>query len=406
MKKLVALAFLSSFSAFAQYALPERYDTLYKNHEIIINGSVDFGATAIHNEFQSKLLFGGFIDQENKNFAWGKHKGINRVGADIRGEFEYRNYKTNLFKKERYGWLIRGGYFFQGGMVYDKDLFGLTFFGNEQYLGENADFSGTRANLFSFQKLGFGVIDKKSKSNVAINLVTANQSMGVNLREASLYQNVDADSMIIIYDGIAQYQQGGFNKPGIGFSIDADFKIPIQILKNNVSFFQLSVRNLGGVFIPQTKFYSADSAFIFQGLTYDQLFGGASPIDSSFSILDTLNVRSETRSMFSMLPVFFQVGKIVDELNMNKVQAFYGVRLFPTLYFIPQVYAGVNYKPIKQVNIGASASYGGFTNFRCGLYVTGNFKTFDIGLSTENLIGLVSEKGLGKSVALRFSWRI
>lgn len=406
MKQFLALLFLSVATVYGQFSLPERYDTLYSQHELIIDASFDYGATAIQNDFQSKLIRGGFITDEIKDFAWAKHKGINRIGADLRGEFEYRNYKSNLFKNERYGWLIRGGAYLQGGMVYAEDLFGLTFYGNEQYLGRAADFSGTRMSMFSFQKLGFGIIDKKSKSNVALNLVSANQFMNANLRDVSLYQNDNADSMIVIYDGIAQYQQGGFSKSAWGFSVDADFRVPIQILKNNISFFQFSIKNLGGVFIPSTKVYEADSAFIYKGFSYDQLFGGASPIDSNFSILDTLNVRSMEKSTFQFLPVFIQFGKIVDDLNTNKVQAFYGVRLFPTLYFIPQIFGGVNYKPIKQLSIGASLAYGGFTNFRCGIYASANIKNVSIGFSTENLLGLFSKNGFGKAAALRFNWKI
>ncbi|MES2799651.1 MAG: hypothetical protein V4638_06515 [Bacteroidota bacterium] len=406
MKQLLILVSLVSFSAFGQFSIPENYDTIIRKQEVILKGSFDYGATAIQNDFQSKLIRGGFISNEIKDFAWNKHKGINRVGADLHGEIEYRNYASNLFGKERYGWLIRAGAYAQGGMIYSKDVFGFAFYGNEQYVGSNADFTGTRASMMSFQKIGFGVIDKKSKSTIAVNFVTANSSLGANMRDVSIYQNADVDSMLFIYDGVASYKNGGFNRPGLGFGIDADFRVPIQIMKNNVSFFQFSIKNLGGVFIPSSTVYEADSSLIFKGFTFDQLIGNASIIDSNFSILDTLNIRSEDKSSFQLLPVFVQFGKIIDDLNTNKVQAFYGVRLFPTLYFIPQIYAGVNYKPIKQLSVGASAAYGGFTNFRCGLYLAGNVKSMSVGLSTENLIGLFSKNGFGKSAALRLSWRI
>ena len=46
-------------------------------------------------------------------------------------------------------------------------------------------------------------------------------------------------------------------------------------------------------------------------------------------------------------------------------------------------------------------SYGGFTNFRGGLYANMDFDKLSVGLASENIIGLVSKKGNGQSFFIR-----
>lgn len=101
-----------------------------------------------------------------------------------------------------------------------------------------------------------------------------------------------------------------------------------------------------------------------------------------------------------------QVGKIVDQMNTSKLQSFFGARLFPTLYAIPQVYAGLHYQPIKSVGLGLSAQYGGFTKFRAGLYAAFQVKNWNFGLATDNLLGMVSKQAYGKSLMFRLNCRI
>ena len=136
-KSLLFYSFIFSFfTSFSQHLIPIQYDTLVHKYEVITTGLADFGATGIERQFSSKLLFGGEITNEIKDASFDKHKGLNRFGADVQAEVEFRNYKTNLFKQENIGWLIKGGYYNFGSALYTSDLFGLVFYGNQRYLGE------------------------------------------------------------------------------------------------------------------------------------------------------------------------------------------------------------------------------------------------------------------------------
>ena len=125
---LFSICCFYAVSAKSQFLLPLEYDTNSMRQEFILHGTADFGFTSIRNDFSKKLLFGGYIDSETKDHSFNFHKGINRGGFDAGAEFEYRNYDVNLFKKGR-GIVLKFGYGILGSVLYSKDLFGLTFYG-------------------------------------------------------------------------------------------------------------------------------------------------------------------------------------------------------------------------------------------------------------------------------------
>lgn len=405
MRVLFLFLFLC-FGVYSQHLLPIQHDSIVPKYEAIIHGVGDYGSTSVENAFLNRFIYGGAITEEVKDRTWNKHHLINRLGVDLQAELEFRNFSANLFGKEKYGWLLKGGYYNYAGLLYSDDLFGMTFYGNERYLGESIDFSGTRGNGWSFQKIGFGIIDKKTKSNLSLNAYSVSNYGSLGISEGYLFQSDSGDSLALLYDGYAEFKTPGNQSRGLGLGIDADVRIPVQMGKEQTAYIQFLVRNVGVAYMPEIKRYEADSLFIFEGLTFDQLFGDASVIDSSFSMLDTLNIGSSTFSQFKFLPAFLQVGKIVDEMSLKKIQGFFGARMYPSLVLVPQVYAGIHYKPARWAAIGANASFGGYTSFRFGLYTSFAVKTLNVGLATENLLGLISSKGMGNSVMIRLNWKI
>src|SRR5690554_7576462 len=87
-----------------------------------------------------------------------------------------------------------------------------------------------------------------------------------------------------------------------------------------------------------------------------------------------------------MLPGFLQVGKVVLANSPTKVQSFFGVRMYTNRVYRPLIYAGVHYQPINQFSVGAQGSFGGYGNFRLGLYANFVTKQLLIGLGTEDVL--------------------
>ena len=408
MKRLIlSLAFVAIIAGVnAQHVLPIQHDTVYSDFEVILHGVADYGTTSIERRLTNKFFYGGEITDEMKSTSFDRHGSINRIGWDMQSEIEFRNYKAEKIGKGKYGWLIRGSVQSYGSMVYSKDLFGLLFYGNEAYLGETIEFSGTRGSTWSFQKLGFGFIDKKSKSNISLNAYSIGSYANLSLTDGRLFQSESGDSLALSYQGSVESFSADKMKRGWGLGIDADIRIPVEIKDDKKIFIQFLVRNLGVGFLPNVTKYEADSSFSFQGFTFDQLLGSSNFVSEDFSWPDTLNIQKSVKNQFRMLPGFVQVGKLVDGLNPSKIQAFYGARIYPSIALVPHVYAGVHYSPVKKFSTGAHVIYGGYSGFRFGWYSSVNFEKFNLGLATENVLGAVSGKGIGESIILRLRLKL
>lgn len=401
MKKLILMLFTVILSqAFGQLSMPVQHDTTLINHEIIFSGDSEYFSTSLRKGLGARLIRGGEITNDIKDKSFNSHKDINKMGKDIQGEIEYRNYKVNLFGSEKWGFLVKGGYSFIGGGVYSKDLFGLAFYGNESYLDKQAYFSGTSANVIGFQKLGFGAINKKTKSSLSLNLINVSNVYSGKVNKGILDQT--ADSIDMQLDGFFSYTEKAQFSNGLGLAIDADIRIPIDWIKDQKAYIQVQVKNMGAAYMNQgMRTYKIDSTYQYSGFTFDQLFAEQSLFSKDFSVLDTLSIRSESQKKWVMLPGFIQAGKIIDENYTGKWQSFFGVRLYPTLVYTPLLYLGGNWRPVNWLDLGLSGSYGGFGTFRAGFYASFRYQMIHLGLGTDDVYGLVSKNAFGESFNLR-----
>lgn len=402
-KLLLVLLFSSGMGfSFGQLLMPIQYDTTLIDQEIIFSGDSEYNSSALRRSFANRLIYGGAISGNVKDKTFNAQESINRFGKDIQGEIEYRNYKVNLFGNEKWGFLVKGGYSFIGGGAYSKDLFGLAFYGNESYLGQKADFSGTSFNMMGFQKLGFGVIGKKSKSSITLNLINVSNYYTGDVRKGELIQNEEGSSMDMKLDGSFAYTEKAQFSNGLGLAADFDFRIPISWFNDKRAFIQVQAKNVGFAYMNQgLKSYSADSTYNYSGFNFDQLFAHESLFSKDFSVLDSLNITAENKKRVVALPGFIQAGKIIDEHYTGKWQSFFGIRVYPTLAYIPMLYIGGNWRPVSWVDLGLSGSYGGFGTFRAGFYASFKYKAMNIGLGTEDVYGLVSKNAFGESFNVR-----
>ena len=399
---ILVVALVFGVQTYAQRLLPQQHDTLVHAHELILQGHYDLSSSSLSRELIQKFVSGGEITNAMSDFAFNRHKGINRIGVELSGEVEYRNTDLKFFGQEKYGLVVRAGYTSIGSLLYSKDLFGLVFNGNESYLGAEASLSGSTGNFWTFQKFGIGAIDEKTKSNISLNVYGISSFVTGRMREGTIFQTDNADSLSLTLDGGYAASTGANYFKGVGIGIDLDYRLPVEIVKGKTAYVQFLVKNLGAAYLssPVTS-YAANTQISFNGLTFDQLYGTGSVFNGSFSLSDTLNVDSTSGSGWKMMPAVIQVGKMVSEMEDAMVQGFYGIRMYPTLSAVPMIYAGAQFK-VNTVSFGVNVSYGGFTGFRAGYYSQFNFKKFNIGVGLEDIYGTLSKKGYGDSFIFRF----
>ena len=407
--KLFSLIFVCFFCANSLWSqfLSNYYDTLSLKQEVIIDGNIEYFSSGIEKDIISKFYRGGFVSSEMKNSSYDKHSGVNRFGGLAQGDIEYRNYNLNLFKKKSWGLVVKGGYGSIGSALYSKDAFGMVMYGNERYRGETIDLSGSNMTFVSYQKIGVGFIDPVSKSNVSLNFYNISDRFYGHFRDVEITQDLLGDTLNFMLKGEFSSKQNKKFNQGFGIGFDLDFTLPITYGQEKTAFIQFQMENVGfGYLYEKQKVYNVDSSFSFAGFQLSDLIGDDVIFNDSNNVMDTLGIRSTEKTKTFMLPGFIQIGKIIDAASVKKIQSFYGLRLYPTLIYSPFVYAGIDYHPSKWINIGASASYGGFGKFKGGLYSSIRFSNYSIGIGTENIVGFFSKKAMGESILIKLRWAI
>lgn len=408
MRNTILFFFLLGFQqVFGQLWLPAQYDTTFIQQEFILSGDNSYNSSSLQNGVAEGLFKGGLISVFEIDDSYRKHKDLNRLGKNIQAEFEYRNYKRNIFGNDNWGFLVKGGYYLIGSAAYSDDLYGLIFKGNDYFLGSTAEFSGTRTNITGFQKVGFGIISKKEKSSVTLNLINVSNSYRGHIQTGNLTQDAEASSIDLEIDGEFSYTDQSRFSNGIGAAIDLDFKIPFQWINGRKAFIQLQAKNLGFAYLNQgIKNYSIDSTYNYSGFNFDQLLNSQSLFGNDFSVLDSLQIQTKREKNWIALPCLFQAGKLIDESYQGKLQSLFGLRVYPTLSYIPLLYLGFNYRPHEMIDLGFIGSYGGFGGFRAGLYGNLDFQKIQVGLGTEDILGFLSQKALGESINIRIRCKL
>lgn len=394
-------------SSMAQLMYPTYSDSAIRHSVVELDGVLDMQGTALRREFSSTLLFGGFIDENMKNRSFERHGEVNRFGINVNTEVRYINGSGNFMKRDSVAWMVKAGYVAVGNLNYGQDVFGLLFYGNQSYLNSTAVFTNTRLDFAQFQKIGFGIVNKKDKSSVTLNIVNVQNYIGGSIRKGELTQNEDGSQVDLDIRGQMRATQGSDFSKGIGLAVDVDYRIRVPWGKSHTSF-QIAAQNLGFAYMYKGMVqYQVDSNYTYSGFRFNQLTSNSGPFgDKNFSLLDSLGISKRDVKRMVALPGYIQVAKLVDLQSAKKVQSFFGLRMYPTFSSIPQVFGGAYWKTCQKVHLSAALTYGGFGNFRGGLYATLNFSRASWMIGTEDVYGSVSKSGFGESFVTRLLWKI
>ena len=292
----------------AQHWCPVQHDTLIKSkNEIIFSGCANYSSTSLNNSLTQKLFYGGEITEAIKDKSFKLHGDLNRFGTDISAEIEYRNFSVNLFKHKNWGFILKSGIYSFLAAQYSKDLFGVTFYGNEMYQGQLASFSGTKVSSFLFEKLGFGWLNKKTKSSVCVNVFNLTNSLSAKINTGGIYQSNEGDTLMVLFDGDARFINSKSFSNGLGLGLDFDIRIPMTYKSDESNYIQFLGRNLGLVSLTQAQtIYRADSVYTFTGFTFDQLLNNGDILSSPDNILDSVGITKSEKNLFFFFLVFFK----------------------------------------------------------------------------------------------------
>lgn len=407
MKKLIQIALsivlFSNFS-FSQELLPVEYDTTNTNAQLLINGNAFHLSTSIQNSFARKWLFGGEITNEIKESTFQKHNIYDRIGGGYRLNIQYRSDQTLFDKHPNLSWMVNVSNETHFSSEYAQGLFGLLFFGNERYLGEEVNLSNSIGNFVDYLTVGGGIHNKKTKSFITLNVILPRTYTDFSINKGMFYTSEAGDQIDFLLQGEVNNANSPAYFQGLGGAISFDYNLPFgQSEGNNFSgIFRISGRNIGVYKLHRVNKTSIDTEADFSGFSIDDLrtlFNDEE--ESSPVLMDTLNINESNGSLWKLIPGFIQVGKVVEKHKDTKLQSFFGIRMYTSFLYRPLIYAGVDYRPVQNFSLGAQGTYGGYGLFRLGLYGNYSVDRFSLGLGSEDLLGLILKNQFGQSLVLR-----
>lgn len=401
------LAILFSFTtiiAFAQQTLPVWHDTTVIKRELVWQSSGQIHSSHVGSDISRMILFGGHISDEmkEKSFKTLSNNGLNRTGAVLSSDLIYHDYTINLFKKKEYGLVVLAGYQNYFSTSYRSDVYRLLANGNADMSGI-IDLTDTRFFQMSHQKLGFGLLDKKSRSTFAISLINSAGFQNFDIINGVFRQSENKDTTdFILVGNYSGNSLGGFSN-GLGAAIDVDMRIPVTFGKKHV-LLQITAQNVGFVRYNRASFqYDIDTNYRYAGFTLNQIqnLGGG----EEFSVTDTLNLVRQSGGKTQWLPGFVQVAKIVDRSSSQTFQSFFGLNVYTQIIYLPQAFAGVHWQANRFFAAGIHGSYGGFGGARIGFYTDALLGQFRVGLSSQDVLGTIANSGYGHSLLFRIAWQ-
>jgi hypothetical protein len=409
MRLYLSLLFISvAACSFGQNALPIYHDSLgYSGNFIEFDEAIDYHSTSIKNDLSKSFIWGGEIDQTMKDRSFSKHNGINRLGFYNTNELRYIQLSKPFLGKESCGWGVKMGYYAAGSVSYNKDLFGLLMYGNSSYLDQTASFSNTISQFMLFQKVGFGLVNRKTKSSIYLNVVNVQQAFKATIDKGELSQNAEGSSLDVLLDGEFAFTEGTDFSQGLGLAIDGEVRFMTPWIKESKAPFSFSVNNLGVAYMYNgMSKYDIDSSYNYSGFTVNQLANSAATFGNDFDVFDSLNIEKTQVKKWLAIPGYIQLMKLVDYNSSKQLQSFFGVRVYPTMRAVPAVFVGVNYRPIQAFSAALSLYYGGFGKIRSGLYLSYLARKITVSLGTDDFLGYVSKNGFGQSLIFKLTWKI
>jgi hypothetical protein len=368
-----------------------------------------YASNHFNNDLVNQFIFGGEITNDIKDFNQNKLGRMNVIGGEIEQKLEYHNFNLTPFKKYpqlAMTFAAEDINFFSANI--SSDLFSTVFYGNKSYLGDTMDFSFSHIQNLHFQKIGFGVIHKKTKSYVRLNFLLGNKSLNYRVGDSWLYSSPASDSISLNmnFDGYrTDTSKSYYEYKGYGFSFDFEHNFIYKDHKDRMQVYNLKLSNFGMVFWDdQTTFNYVDSTYKYSGFELSELLNRDST--STPLLPDSLGILQKQQTKVEVLPFEISLQKSANQLTDQKLQIIYGLKALVSSDFRPYVFAGAYYAPFKSFSLQSRLAYGGFGGFKVGLGL--NYflnQTFMISLSSYDVIGYVSSKyGYGKS--LNFALRL
>lgn len=364
-------------------------------------------SSSFTTQFLNKFYQGGYIDVALKDRVSARTKNSNRVGAELNYGIYAAFRLDSLSRRNRFNlfFSIRDRQHVDAHVP--KDFYNVAFYGNAMYAGKTADLTSFSFNLLRYQQLQVGIfstkLDSGARWGVGVSLLKGEHYYSVIAHKAQLFTS--EDGQYIDFDTDIEMAQSNPSRKGInamnglGAGLDIFFESPFQTARGK-SKLMISVADIGLIrFNDQSVYRKQDSLFHYTGFQIKSIFDLQDSIflNTSQDSIKNKVVPAKKRSVTATLPA---------TLNLSLESAFgkhfrltEGVRYVfnANTKLLAYVKASVYFN--NRILISASAGYGGFGGFNCGIGLGADLGAgFALYAGSNNLEGyLLPTKTAGQS---------
>ena len=291
------------------------------HHSIHLQSYLNAETNTLGSDFINRMLFGGFITEEQKINWINAGDEINKVNFELINSLSY-SYLTQNFNKYSFSFSDRNIF----NSSFNDDLLKFTFQGNYNYQGDTLNFDNTvvRADRFQQYKFGYSrtflISDKLIETEMAISYLNGNHHLSYIMDKGSLYTAPFGTDLDLQYNMNAFVTDtsdfSAFKGNGKGVAIN----IALAHNFNNNFRLAFSIEDLGFINWNSSSIVAAaDSSFSFNGVEIDDIFEfNDSVIDNTFD-----NLYSSSKSKFkSYIPARITLS-FSKELDYKRIKELY-----------------------------------------------------------------------------------
>ncbi len=366
-----------------------------------------FDSNTLRNELVTGLWRGERLSRETRQRSDALQNDDGRAGYLLDLELQYR-WGQRLFGDDRLRPIVRAGYHDVMGVRFTEDLYRVTFFGNADYEGRNAELGPAEYWHVRYQTIGFGAEWKKSGSYVLLQAVNGQHLSRAIIDEADLFTAIDGRYLRLDLNGryllSADAPDDGFHSNGTGGALSARWCHPVRwpFASGRLD---LEVKDLGGiVWNRSSRRVERDSVIIYRGITVNDVFDLDGSLVGNASLQDTLGLGFSVTRVTTALPFSLAAALRVAASHAMVYEARIEYRYLPG--YMPHGMIAARHVFAGRNAVRAEASYGGFGALRIGAgYERVVAHGVWLSLRTTNLPGLVSLQARGMSALLACEWR-
>lgn len=297
-------------------------DTTLTKNTISWNSKINLESNALTMDFASRMLFGGFISDIQKNNWISNLSENNTLFSEFSNSISYnRNSGKNSFS---FSVADRN----LARIVFTDDLMKVVLFGNYNYQGDTLLFDKTNLSLSRFQqvKMGYGrefkIQDNSIKVSTALSYLNGNQHLSFLSEKASFYTAPYGTYNDLEYDitafatDTANFNYFENNGGGVAF----DFALNFQLKEKKYSIYLF---DLGYINWKESALkYNTDTSYSFKGFEIDDLlaFNDSLLETEADQYLEDVYLNAKKGNIKSYIPANFglKMEAPLNDLYFNK----------------------------------------------------------------------------------------